>query len=524
MASIDRGIELPGWSDDLREMIRRRISESGGVALITLSALIAVALATWSVQDPSLSHAIDGPVRNFLGAPGAIGADLLMQLFGLAATVFVLPVAVWGWRIATHRPFDREWMRLAFWLAGSVFAAGLASCLPASPHWPLPSGLGGVIGDAMLRLPELIIGALGSLQLMIVAAIYGTCTLAAVVIATGFGYHDPADVKLDERWAREAAGPEDNEEERTSISLGWLVHGLLSMKARIIRLVTRRSALHAPKPIRRAPTPAVSERDRFEPRVGAIDEPEIEEDDEIAATPRARKLAVRKPARRSGGFQLPELSLLALPKPTDKFAPSPDSIQETATSLESVLGDFGVRGQIINARPGPVVTLYELEPAPGIKSSRVIGLADDIARSMSALSARVAVVSGRNAIGIELPNDKREKVYFREMLASDEYTDTQSKLPLCLGKTIGGEPVVVDLARMPHLLIAGTTGSGKSVAINTMILSLLYRLTPEQCRLIMVDPKMLELSVYDGIPHLLTPVVTDPKKAVVALKWAVREM
>jgi len=526
MASIDRGIELSGWSDDLRDLIRRRISESGGVALITLSALIAVALATWSVQDPSLSHAIDGPVRNFLGTPGAIGADLLMQLFGLAATVFVLPVAVWGWRIATHRPFDREWMRLAFWLAGSVFAAGLASCLPTSPRWPLPSGLGGVIGDAMLRLPEMMLGSLGGLQMMIVAAIFGTCTLAAVVIATGFGYHDPSDVKLDERWAREAAGPEDNEEERTSISLGWLVHGLLSMKARIIRLVTRRSALHASKPIRRAPTPAVSERDRFEPRVDTIDEPEIEEDDEIEieATPRARKPAARKPARRSGGFQLPELSLLALPKPTDKFAPSPDSIQETATSLESVLGDFGVRGQIINARPGPVVTLYELEPAPGIKSSRVIGLADDIARSMSALSARVAVVSGRNAIGIELPNDKREKVYFREMLSSDEYTDTQAKLPLCLGKTIGGEPVVVDLARMPHLLIAGTTGSGKSVAINTMILSLLYRLTPEQCRLIMVDPKMLELSVYDGIPHLLTPVVTDPKKAVVALKWAVREM
>ena len=157
MASIDRGIELSGWSDDLRDMIRRRVSESGGIALITLSALIAVALAIWSVQDPSLSHATDGPVRNFLGTPGAIGADLLMQLFGLAATVFVLPVAVWGWRIATHRPFDREWMRLAFWLAGSVFAAGLASCLPASPHWPLPSGLGGVIGDAMLRLPEMML-------------------------------------------------------------------------------------------------------------------------------------------------------------------------------------------------------------------------------------------------------------------------------------------------------------------------------------------------------------------------------
>src|ERR1700730_2828166 len=201
-----------------------------------------------------------------------------------------------------------------------------------------------------------------------------------------------------------------------------------------------------------------------------------------------------------------------------------EAIRENATALEHVLSDFGVRGEIINARPGPVVTLYELEPAPGIKSSRVIGLADDIARSMSALSARVAVVSGRNVIGIELPNQTREKVYGRELLAAEEYAGSGAKLALCLGRTIGGESIIVDLARMPHLLIAGTTGSGKSVAINTMILSLLYRLRPEQCRLIMVDPKMLELSVYDGIPHLLAPVVTDPKKAVVALKWAVREM
>ncbi len=217
-------------------------------------------------------------------------------------------------------------------------------------------------------------------------------------------------------------------------------------------------------------------------------------------------------------------TLLAQAKASDKATTSTEDIEENAESLESVLEDFGVKGEIINARPGPVVTLYELEPAPGIKSSRVIGLADDIARSMSAVSARVAVVPGRNAIGIELPNEFREKVYFREMLAASEYTNTTAKLPLCLGKTIGGEPVVVDLARMPHLLIAGTTGSGKSVAINTMLLSLLYKLRPDQCRLIMIDPKMLELSVYDGIPHLLTPVVTDPKKAVVALKWAVREM
>src|SRR5262249_31526603 len=198
--------------------------------------------------------------------------------------------------------------------------------------------------------------------------------------------------------------------------------------------------------------------------------------------------------------------------------------EENGTALEAVLQVSGLRGEFTNARRVPVVTLYELEPAPCIKSSRVIGLADDIARSMSAMAARVAVVQGRNAIGIELPNEHREKVYLRELLASKENTESIAKLPLCLGKTIGGEPVIVDLARMPHLLIAGTTRSGKSVAINTMILSLLYRLRPDQCRLIMVDPKMLELSVYDGIPHLLTPVVTDPKKAVVALKWAVREM
>jgi S-DNA-T family DNA segregation ATPase FtsK/SpoIIIE len=203
---------------------------------------------------------------------------------------------------------------------------------------------------------------------------------------------------------------------------------------------------------------------------------------------------------------------------------SEDALEQNARILEGVLDDFGVKGEIINVRPGPVVTLYELEPAPGVKSSRVIGLADDIARSMSAISARVAVVQGRNAIGVELPNQRRETVYLREMLAAEDFASSKHKLAIALGKTIGGEPVVVDLAKMPHLLVAGTTGSGKSVAINTMVLSLLYRLEPKQCRLIMVDPKMLELSVYDGIPHLLTPVVTDPKKAVVALKWAVREM
>jgi S-DNA-T family DNA segregation ATPase FtsK/SpoIIIE len=223
-------------------------------------------------------------------------------------------------------------------------------------------------------------------------------------------------------------------------------------------------------------------------------------------------------------YQLPQLNLLAEPKRPSVPTISAEALEQNAALLEGTLEDFGVRGAITKVNPGPVVTLYELEPAPGTKSSRVISLADDIARSMSAVSARVAVVQGRNAIGIELPNHKRETVFLRELLASQDFETSKQKLALCLGKTIGGEPVIADLARMPHLLVAGTTGSGKSVAINTMILSLVYRLSPAECRLIMVDPKMLELSVYDGIPHLLTPVVTDPKKAVVALKWAVREM
>jgi S-DNA-T family DNA segregation ATPase FtsK/SpoIIIE len=241
-----------------------------------------------------------------------------------------------------------------------------------------------------------------------------------------------------------------------------------------------------------------------------------------AGSARARQPALNLA---SGEYQLPALGLLAEPVAvSERHALSDEALEENARMLESVLTDFGVKGRITAVRPGPVVTLYEFEPAAGVKSSRVISLSDDVARSMSAVAARIAVISGRNVIGIELPNQMRETVYLREMIASGEYEKARAPLTLALGKTIGGEPVMADLAKMPHLLVAGTTGSGKSVGLNTMILSLLYRMPPDQCRLIMIDPKMLELSVYDGIPHLLSPVVTDPRKAVVALKWAVREM
>src|SRR5438876_2416978 len=504
-------------SEDVRGAIHRRIREIGGIGLLAIAAAAAMALASWSVQDPSLSHATAAPVRNLLGAPGAIVADLLLQLVGLASIALVLPIAVWGWRLLTHRSLDRERLRLVLWIVGALAATAFASSLPATRAWPLPTGLGGVIGDALLRVPASLMHAplSGALRIAIGGAT-GMAAMVALAFSMGLGWRDRIEGEPEDAASDPAAA-----EERSFVSLGWIHHGILSLRARLGRLFRtagRRAAPQAPK-IRIEPASAESDDEAWE---------EEAEDEEDGPAPRPRRRA-RSPARTGtkrsrSGFELPSLSLLTAPKSSDRTTLSAETIQENATALESVLADFGVRGEIINAHPGPVVTLYELEPAPGIKSSRVIGLSDDIARSMSALSARVAVVPGRNAIGIELPNPKREKVLLREMLASSDYTDTQARLPLCLGKTIGGDPVIVDLARMQQLLIACTSGSGKSVAINTMILSLVYRLRPEECKLIMVDPKMLELSVYDGIPHLLTPVVTDPKKAVVALKWAVREM
>jgi DNA segregation ATPase FtsK/SpoIIIE, S-DNA-T family len=528
MSLIDRSLDgMALLSGQLGAALARRLRELGGIALISLAMVLALALATWSVKDPSLSHATDSAVHNLLGRPGAIAADLLMQLLGLGSLALLLPVAVWGYRLLGHRPLSRERLRVMLWLVGAIVAAAFASSLPPSPHWPLPSGLGGVIGDALLRLPAALFHApLLRPYRLVESIVLGAGALTAFAIAAGIVWRN-AEEEVEDEVEKDEADSDDDD--RGWISLGLLVHAFLSFRSRIARLFRGgASALRS-----RQGEVAVPQR-RIEPQFDKSaqrhaepeDDEEEGDDEDEAPAPSARKpRAVPKPLRRAAdGYAMPPINLLAAPRPGERTTLSAELIRENGAALEGVLGDFGVRGEIINARPGPVVTLYELEPAPGIKSSRVISLADDIARSMSALSARVAVVSGRNAIGIELPNPTREKVYLRELLASRDYTGTEARLPLCLGKAIGGETVLVDLARMPHLLIAGTTGSGKSVAINTMILSLVYRLHPDQCRLIMVDPKMLELSVYDGIPHLLTPVVTDPKKAVVALKWAVREM
>jgi S-DNA-T family DNA segregation ATPase FtsK/SpoIIIE len=528
MPAADRSLDIVAFvSEHFRDILRRRLSEFFGLTLLTLALLGAIALATWSVQDPSLSHATQKPIHNLLGLPGAVFSDLAMQLLGLASVLLLLPAGLIGWRLLSHRPIGAKWRGLVFILA-TLLAAAFASTLPRSGSWPLPTGLGGVFGDALLQVPAFMSGApLSGFMLVIVSAILAVATLAALALATGLRWPRPRAARANLRAAEEDDEIEDDEagDDHASAWLGMIAHALLSWKARTGRLF--RGAPRAPLP---SAMPSAS--GRMEPRFDGLGrvaapslaaEPDYDEEECDAPAPR-RRAAPRSFVRRAGGYVLPSLGLLAAPRASERTTLSKELIDSNAAALETVLQDFGVRGEIINARPGPVVTLYELEPAPGIKSSRVIGLSDDIARSMSAVSARVAVVSGRNAIGIELPNPTREKVYLRELLSGRDYNEHTAKLPLCLGKTIGGESVIVDLSRMPHLLIAGTTGSGKSVAINTMILSLVYRLRPDQCRLIMVDPKMLELSVYDGIPHLLTRVVTDPKKAVVALKWAVREM
>ena len=568
------------------EAIAKRSAEIVGVVLMLLAGLSALMIGSYTPDDPGIFHATDRAPQNLLGLPGAMTADGLHRAIGWTAWGLPLLAGVWGLRFLLHRGENRVLSRLIaapFALAvGAVFMA--AHSVPTV--WNHDYGLGGLFGDAVLggvlmALPGDLAQSLTGLNLSIktLTLIFGGITISLAlmalgvtwqelrqfgqVVASGIGsmFRGSKSAAQMAQVATERAMTKARDRQRSEPSIAG--HPQLpafsavpvaeafspdddAIMARITAAVAAHERGRDGEPIGMDMAELAKDMpDQDDYPIDALDLPPVHEPyavpaPEAPAAPKVKAEAPKKIHRKStraraeeqpqlfgadkAGYENPPLALLSDPAGVVRHVLSTDALQENARMLENVLDDYGVKGEIVSVRPGPVVTMYELEPAPGLKASRVIGLADDIARSMSALAARVSTVPGRSVIGIELPNDNREMVLLREILSAASYGDTRMKLPLALGKDIAGEPVVANLAKMPHLLIAGTTGSGKSVAINTMILSLLYQLGPEDCRLIMIDPKMLELSVYDGIPHLLSPVVTDPKKAVVALKWVVGEM
>lgn len=513
------------FAEHVHTFSRAVLMRAGGGAMIVLSIWLLAALASFSISDPSLNTATPAPVNNMAGPLGAISADILLQTLGGASFLLIAPLALWGgFALMKGAPEETPadfWRRLIAAPIGLLAGAAFVASWPQPADWPYVVGPGGLAGGMLFGwVSGLLALFLGSLAKPLAGGVFAMTALVSYAVLCGLTRE-----RLAEAW--------------------WALEDIaFATRDFAIAIYDRVASL------RREETAAADTQETDEPyedEDGDVKSAEaFDEDGEplLAAPARAgrkrniiRKHGKKRESRRerreiqpslpvfsADNYELPPLNLLAKPNGARKTVISDEALEQNARMLENVLGDFGVRGEIINVRPGPVVTLYELEPAAGVKSSRVIGLADDIARSMSAVAARVAVVPGRNVIGIELPNVDREMVFLRELLGAAEYENSGGDLTLTLGKSIGGEPVFADLARMPHLLIAGTTGSGKSVGINTMILSLLYRLSPDQCKLILIDPKMLELSVYEGIPHLLSPVVTDPRKAVVALKWTVREM
>jgi len=553
---------MPLVDSEMSEAMRRRLGELIGLGWGALALLLAMLLISYDANDPSHFSSTPEPPSNWLGRPGAILADPLMRAFGFASWALVVFFATWSVRFLRHIGESRLAKCAMIAPAAFLLATVFASTHGPWASWQLASGLGGMVGDTVVVSLVGMLPTGASTTLKVLSVVFG----AALAIAGGksLGFTRP-ELKAIGLWML-----------RSSLEVSGQLRKDIGpwIRARIARI---REARARPRSERLAPAePTGSWKEKMRARVGRSDEPPMtrdetdddgeeaqardlgstirsltglpeDEPEEPAAPPRAAadpRAAVMQRAQKkisrqaererqpmlfeslneTEAYDAPPLVLLEKAVPVIRPQTSGAALNENARMLETVLEDYGVRGEITAVKPGPVVTLYELEPAPGLKASRIIGLADDIARSMSALSARVSTMPGRSVIGIELPNAERERVLLREVLESPAYGDSQSKLALALGKDISGQPIVANLARMPHLLIAGTTGSGKSVAINTMILSLLYRLSPAQCRVIMIDPKMLELSVYDGIPHLLAPVVTDPKKAVVALKWVVAEM
>ena len=481
-----------------------------GALLCTFSIFLLFCLFTYNQADPSLNQATANSATNIGGYAGALIADLMLQFLGLASIFVALIPLAWSVKLLNGSSISFLQVRLSLLIITLVLSACLLAKIDPPIWWSIKGGLGGSIG---MTLHD-------SLFILFKSKLF-TLAVAAITIIT-------ASLSFGMKWA----------EWKELIRLSK--KAFLMISSIILSFIQRRNHDDINEDEELEPRPTLRERVMGWINRNRDDDYEEEDEDEpvrraprVSKKPQAKeveKTARSKPkvqatlALPQGDYELPAIKLLSPPPKGRKTTLSETALTQNAKLLESVLQDFGVNGNIVEIRPGPVVTLYELEPAAGTKSSRVIGLADDIARSMSAISTRIAVIPGRNAIGIEMPNAYRETVYFREMLESSDFGASEAKLPLALGKNIGGEPIIVDLARMPHLLVAGTTGSGKSVAINTMIMSLLYRLTPDECKFIMIDPKMLELSVYDGIPHLLSPVVTEPGKAIVALKWTVKEM
>jgi S-DNA-T family DNA segregation ATPase FtsK/SpoIIIE len=458
--------------------------------LMTLGGLFLFgALLDHAPLDPSWNTASGQEATNIFGHSGAVVSDLILQFVGWGGYGIAGSLLVWGLVSFLHPRRRALFVRSRIWsaLGASALISVAASALPVPVAWPFSTGLGGLFGD-LIYLP--VHNFLGG---PVSGAVLG---LLCFVLAL-FGYI----------WAFALRRSD-------ATHIADAAYDVSQRLGALIRKLRKQEPETVAKPVRTRKTTVTRKRQKT--KVTATVKRKVGRRAE-------KEKQLSMPFVQSGDFELPRLDLLGKPK-VRTSAVDEASLRQNAELLESVLSDFGIKGDIVHVQPGPVVTLYELEPAPGLKSSRVISLSDDIARSMSAVACRVAVIPGRNVIGIELPNAKRDTVFLRDTLASSQFENSKVPLPLALGETIGGEPYIANLAAMPHMLIAGTTGSGKSVGVNAMILSLLYRLGPDQCRFIMIDPKMLELSVYDGIPHLLAPVVTDPKKAVSALRWTVREM
>lgn len=542
-----------------QEFIARRFIDIFALSLVGAGIFFLIALLSYDQADPSWNTAStpgntkgqELEILNWMGAKGAFTADLLLQTLGIGAILFGLTFIIWGVRSFNRQSLSPLWLRTIALIFSALACSVAFAQIPSNgltPHPYMGSSAGTLIMGSLSDITRMVSPTFGP---GLIAALAGIIGFASFIYASstylaeigyiinkawffmrGCGVFLFAAAQGFLNWVRHHNDP-DYRPDPLSLLRGFRADQKETPQIRRIRK-----------------TPQMSNDDDEEEDTEAEyeyeedEESEDEEDFVTARAPAGRRNAI--PVVKAQQVKIPPLSsvqqrfslseseeewefpsltlLESPPEQTQNTQLNESALQKNAELLQNVLMDFNIEGEIVSIHPGPVVTLYELEPAPGMKSQKVISLADDIARSMSAVSVRVAVVPGRNVIGIELPNKKRQIVYMQELLASKNYENTSAKLPLALGKDIGGQPILADLAKMPHLLVAGTTGSGKSVAVNTMILSLLYHLSPQQCRFIMIDPKMLELSVYDGIPHLLAPVVTEPGKAVVSLKWTVQEM